>query len=130
MIINAGDEAKLVCTATTDPEELENLKIKWLRDGATINYALAQRIFQNSLDNSLTITNAQKTDTAVYSCVAESSLDKAEATAFITVRGEFLFIFGDRKDFYCLHVVLGQGFPKFHLNSGHCWKYRTTLAAQ
>ncbi|XP_064633131.1 neuroglian-like isoform X1 [Lineus longissimus] len=86
MIINAGDEAKLVCTATTDPEELENLKIKWLRDGATINYALAQRIFQNSLDNSLTITNAQKTDTAVYSCVAESSLDKAEATAFITVR--------------------------------------------
>ena len=36
-------EAKFTCTATTDPEEVQNLKIEWKKDGEIIDYQLAQR---------------------------------------------------------------------------------------
>ncbi|XP_065315901.1 neuroglian-like [Gordionus sp. m RMFG-2023] len=45
-----------------------------------------QRVFKSPIDNSLTITNAQQTDTASYTCVARTRLDRATATANLTVQ--------------------------------------------
>lgn len=41
-MVYEGTEAKLTCTATTDPEEVQNLSIDWQRDGEYIHYNLAQ----------------------------------------------------------------------------------------
>lgn len=51
-MVYEGTEAKFTCTATTDPEEVQNLKIEWKKDGQIIDYTLAQRfaLFQ-SYDN-------------------------------------------------------------------------------
>ena len=41
--VNEGTEAKFTCTATTDPEEVNNLEINWKKDGEMIDFQLAPR---------------------------------------------------------------------------------------
>ncbi|CAD5115432.1 DgyrCDS4407 [Dimorphilus gyrociliatus] len=81
-----GTEAKFTCTATTDSEEIQNLRIRWKKDNAYIDFSEAQRIFQNSMDNSLTISGTISLDTSKYSCVAENGLDSDEKTAQLVVQ--------------------------------------------
>ena len=38
VMVFAGAEAKFTCTATTDPEEVHNLKIVWKKDDQVIDY--------------------------------------------------------------------------------------------
>jgi len=90
IMIQAGEEAKFTCTGTTDPEEVENLKISWKKDNQTINYRLAQRIFQNEIDNSVTISGLIYLDTGKYTCVASNGLDSSEASAQLIVQGQSL----------------------------------------
>ena len=90
MMIHVGMEAKFTCTGTTDPEEVENLKISWKKDNQTINYELAQRIFQNAIDNSVTISGSIYLDTGKYTCVASNGLDFSEASAQLIVQGQSL----------------------------------------
>ena len=52
--VNAGNDGKFTCSGTTDPEEVQNLKILWQKDGKFIT-ANDQRMTQNFQDNSLTI---------------------------------------------------------------------------
>ena len=78
---------KFTCTATTDPEEIKNLEILWKKDGEFINYELAQRIFLNDLDNSLTISGTISLDTGKYTCVARNGLDSDEKSAQLVVQG-------------------------------------------
>jgi len=87
MMIPWGTEAKFTCTATTDPDEVENLKITWKKDNQTISYELAQRIFQNAIDNSVTISGTIYLDTGKYTCVASNGLDSSEASAQLIVQG-------------------------------------------
>jgi len=90
MMIPEGMEAKFTCTATTDLDEVENLKITWKKDNQTINYIMAQRIFQNIIDNSVTISGSIYLDTGKYTCVASNGLDSSEASAQLIVQGLLL----------------------------------------
>ena len=87
LMLPEGQEAKLTCTGTTDPDEVQNLKILWAKDGQVINYELAQRVFQNAIDNSLTISGTIYLDTAKYTCIATNGLDQSNASAQLMVQG-------------------------------------------
>ncbi len=82
-------EAKFTCTATTDPEEVNNLRIEWNKDGERIDYNVAQRMFKNEMDNSLTISGTISLDTGKYTCVATNGLDEDESSAQLVVQGGF-----------------------------------------
>lgn len=88
LMIPEGMQAKFTCTGTTDPDEVLNLEIQWMKDNQTINYALAQRIFQNAIDNSLTISSPIYLDTGVYTCVATNGIDSSRASAQLIVQGK------------------------------------------
>ena len=88
-----GTEAKFTCTATTDPEEISNLRIDWKKDGQIIDYDLAQRVFRNDMDNSLTISGTISLDTGKYSCYAHNGLDSEEASTQLVVQGTVTSIF-------------------------------------
>lgn len=87
VMVFEGTEAKFTCTASTDPMEVGNLEIQWKKDGQLIDYRLAQRMFKNFMDNSLTISGTITLDTAKYSCVASNGLDTDEADAQLIVQG-------------------------------------------
>ena len=87
VMVYEGTEAKFTCTATTDPEEIDNLVIDWKKDGQIIDYRLAQRVFKNDMDNSLTISGTISLDTGEYSCVARNGLDESESGAQLVVQG-------------------------------------------
>ncbi len=40
VMLPEGTEAKFTCTATTDPEEIQNLRLYWMKDGTEIDYAV------------------------------------------------------------------------------------------
>ena len=88
IMIYEGTEAKFTCTATTDPEEVSELRIEWKKDGQLIDYALAQRVFKNDMDNSLTISGTISLDTGKYTCMATNGLDENEASAQLVVQGK------------------------------------------
>lgn len=78
---------KFVCTATTDPKEVSNLKVTWYKDGNLIDPILTPRIEQVGFDYSLVIGGAQTLDTGQYRCNATNGLDSATATASLLVQG-------------------------------------------
>ena len=88
--VESGTEAKFTCTAMTDPEEAKNLVIDWKKDDGLIDYEVAQRVFKNYMDNSLTISGLYTLDTGKYTCVASNGLDTAEASAQLVVQGKNL----------------------------------------
>ena len=88
LIVTAGKEAKFICTAVTDPSMMDKLQIQWMKFSSIIDMAQSGRIFQNTMDNSLTITDVNAEDAALYSCMAKTALDSAKASAFLRVRGE------------------------------------------
>lgn len=78
---------KFVCTASTDPEEVPNLKVTWYKDGNLIDPVLTPRIERVGFDYSLVIGGAQTLDTGQYRCNATNGLDFATATASLLVQG-------------------------------------------
>ncbi len=62
-------------------------RITWQKDGNTIDYRSAQRIYRNVLDNSLTISGTIFLDTGKYTCVASNGVDDDMASATLTVQG-------------------------------------------
>jgi len=86
MMIEEGMEAKFTCTGTTDPDEVENLKITWKKDGKPIDYDTAQRVSAIEIDNSLTVSGPTYLDTAKYTCVVSNGLDSSEASAMLIVQ--------------------------------------------
>ncbi|CAH1783792.1 unnamed protein product [Owenia fusiformis] len=84
--VPVGTEAKFTCTATTDPEEIQNLKIDWKKDDQIIDYRTAQRVFKNIMDNSLTVSGTISLDTGKYTCMAHNGLDTDEASAQLVVQ--------------------------------------------
>ncbi|KAK7102380.1 neuroglian-like isoform X2 [Littorina saxatilis] len=83
--VNAGYDAKFTCSGTTDPEEVEKLQIKWLKDNKEIS-SVVQRMTTNIQDNSLTISGTIVRDSGSYTCIATNGLDAAEASAMLTVK--------------------------------------------
>lgn len=85
--VNAGYDAKFTCSGTTDPEEVQNLKIKWMKDNKEIS-SVVQRMFTNNQDNSLTISGTIVRDSGSYTCIATNGLDSSEASAMLTVKAK------------------------------------------
>ena len=85
--IEEGESAKFVCKAVTDPDEVGNLQIHWMKNDVFINYGLEMRVFRNLQDNSLTITGTRVTDTGRYTCIASSEIDTVRAAAYLIIRG-------------------------------------------
>jgi neuronal cell adhesion protein len=87
VMVYENSEAKFTCTATTDPDEISNLKVEWLKDGQLLDYAVVQRVFKNDLDNSLTISGTIPLDTGAYTCMASNGLDSDSWDAQLLVQG-------------------------------------------
>ena len=96
-------EAKFTCTATTDPEEVDNLRIIWKKDDEEIDYRLAGRVSQIIMDNSLTISGAIYLDTGKYTCTATNGIDTDERSANLIVQGYHLKI--RIKSFFCFILI-------------------------
>lgn len=75
------------CKAESD--KTLDLSINWLNNGEMIDFAIKPH-FVRSVDNSLTILNLMPMDSGNYTCVASTSLDKAEAQATLIVQGTLL----------------------------------------
>ncbi|VDK89220.1 unnamed protein product [Dibothriocephalus latus] len=82
-----GQLVKFVCTAETDPMEVDNLTVTWYKDGNLIDSLATPRIEQIGFDYSLLIAGAQALDTGQYRCNASNGLDYAFATASLLVQG-------------------------------------------
>ncbi|KAF6780001.1 hypothetical protein AHF37_00466 [Paragonimus kellicotti] len=82
---------KFVCTAETDPMELDNLRITWYKDDNLIMPEVTPRIQKVWFDYSLVLSGAQPRDTGQYRCNASNGLDYAVASAALLVQGEVLF---------------------------------------
>ncbi|BFZ08082.1 hypothetical protein BsWGS_11121 [Bradybaena similaris] len=83
--VNAGTDAKFTCSGTTDPEEVDNFKILWQKDGKDIT-TRDQRMTENRQDSSLTIGGTIQRDSGTYTCIATNGLDSHSASAVLTVR--------------------------------------------
>lgn len=81
--VEAGDTATFRCNAVYDSDLM--LRIKWLKDGELIDFETEPRFVQSS-DQSLTITKTTELDSGRYTCLAESELDFAKASATLTVQ--------------------------------------------
>ena len=81
--VEAGDTATFRCNAVYDSDLI--LKIKWLKDGAPIDFEIEPRFIQSS-DQSLTITKTTELDSGTYICQAKTDLDSANATATLIVQ--------------------------------------------
>ena len=81
--VEASDTATFRCNAVYD-SDLE-LKIKWLKDGELIDFETEPRFIQSS-DQSLTITKTTELDSGTYTCLAQSDLDSAQASATLIVQ--------------------------------------------
>ena len=93
--VEASDTATFRCNAVYD-SDLE-LKIKWLKDGELIDFETEPRFIQSS-DQSLTITKTTELDSGTYTCLAQSDLDSAQASATLIVQVSFNNIYnGDLK---------------------------------
>ncbi|KAF6780002.1 hypothetical protein AHF37_00467, partial [Paragonimus kellicotti] len=68
---------KFVCTAETDPMELDNLRITWYKDDNLIMPEVTPRIQKVWFDYSLVLSGAQPRDTGQYRCNASNGLDYA-----------------------------------------------------
>lgn len=81
--VEAGDTATFRCNAVYDSDL--RLRIKWLKDGELIDFETEPRFVQSS-DQSLTITKTTELDSGTYTCLAESELDSARASATLIVQ--------------------------------------------
>lgn len=93
MMVHYEKEAKFRCTATTDPEEIENLVINWKKHDTLIDYLRSMRMYRNFVDNSLTISGTIYLDTGKFTCHASNGIDSAEASAHLIVQGLFINYF-------------------------------------
>ncbi|GFO23158.1 neuronal cell adhesion molecule, partial [Plakobranchus ocellatus] len=81
----ANSDAKFTCSGTTDPEEVNNLRIVWLKDGKEIT-TKDQRMTTNIQDSSLTISGTITRDSGTYTCIATNGLDNSSHSALLTVK--------------------------------------------
>ncbi|KAL3853061.1 hypothetical protein ACJMK2_016641 [Sinanodonta woodiana] len=81
----AGNEGKFTCSGSTDTDEVGNLVVSWEKDGKEISTE-DQRMSQNFMDNSLTISGTIVRDSGVYTCIISNGLDEARAAAILTVK--------------------------------------------
>ena len=76
--VNASSDVTFHCRAATDPAEVENLRVDWLRGGEVVQQSSA----------SLTLSNVQlQRDSGNYTCLASNGLDSDQHTAQLTIKG-------------------------------------------
>jgi len=86
-VISAPDDITLACQATTDPSEVDNLRVQWRRNGDVINPPARSRYVISDDGSRLTIRQSRVNDTATYTCRAENGVDFDTVEIPVTVRG-------------------------------------------
>lgn len=87
--MRSGSTATFRCNAVSDSSL--NLDIDWLNNGQPIDFEADTR-FVKSSDYSLIITKTTELDSGVYTCLAHTDLDEAQAQATLTVQGVLIMI--------------------------------------
>jgi len=88
----ASSNVTFYCIVTTDPDETSSLQIYWRRDGKwlVMTDLCTHRCLITTFEgrnSSLFITGVTTADTGQYMCRAISSVDTADATASLLVKG-------------------------------------------
>lgn len=81
--IKFGNQLTFTCGATTDPNELDQLVISWLKDGEPVN--LNDPRISKKPDSSLFITGLNSSDSGRYTCVASNGLDSDSKSAEVKI---------------------------------------------
>ena len=88
--------ATLRCIATTDPAEIDQLKVQWLRaNNRSISDSDDSRIrlsYNPPGEVILHFTPARTADSGNYSCLAGNGLDVATRTSYLIVQGNDLSV--------------------------------------
>lgn len=89
-MVIARSNVTLKCTVETDPEEMDQLRVDWLKDGIPIDFtAELGHVFHNPGDNSLTISISSVLDSGAYTCNASNGIDSDRYTVDVTIKGEY-----------------------------------------
>ncbi|XP_075898049.1 cell adhesion molecule L1-like a isoform X2 [Nelusetta ayraudi] len=83
--IMSGTTAQLMCQAEYDKSLQASFEVLWRRDGEDIQLSAEENSRYMAADGMLQIMNVNLRDEGVYTCVAQTSLDKDNATALLTV---------------------------------------------
>nr|XP_055044437.1 cell adhesion molecule L1-like a isoform X2 [Misgurnus anguillicaudatus] len=78
-----GSVAELECQVEGDPTLNRELEVLWFKDGIKMISNISEGYFID--DGTLQITNVRHSDQGNYTCIARTSLDQVEASAFVTV---------------------------------------------
>ena len=86
--MDARTDVVFKCNATTDYLEKDYLKYQWQKNGKVIDFEREGRLSMNVNEHTLIISQAQVSDSARYTCVADNGLDSDSITAELKVRGK------------------------------------------
>ncbi len=86
-VVRANTDVILFCNATTDPAELNNLDLTWLKDGQRLGEDPRLSVTKDTTWLRLRITRAKVDDTGSYSCVAANGIDEDSASVDLVVQG-------------------------------------------
>ncbi|XP_052211917.1 neuroglian-like isoform X2 [Dreissena polymorpha] len=78
-----GKPLVYTCGAKTDPNEIKNLRISWLKDGNPIKFNSRLKMFENY---GLRIESTTAEDTGNYTCLATNGLDSDQKSASVEIR--------------------------------------------
>jgi len=95
--VTASDNVTFQCLVTTDRDETSSLQIYWMRDGRwlVMTDLCTHRCLITTFDgrnSSLLITDVTMADSGQYTCRAISSVDVADSSASLLVKGIYAFL--------------------------------------
>ncbi|KAL5014246.1 hypothetical protein ScPMuIL_008516 [Solemya velum] len=84
--VKINTPVNLTCLGSTDPMEIGNLVVSWMKDGTpvTSDSHSTEKIYHQG--NSLIINGMTGSDSGAYTCVVSNGIDNATATTFLTVK--------------------------------------------
>ena len=80
-----GENATFNCSIESNPRPT----IVWYKSNSVLQSAASHIEFSWN-NQTLTITNARRTDTGVYKCIAENKFNRTSAIAFLDVQCKYL----------------------------------------
>ncbi|CAL8096888.1 unnamed protein product [Calicophoron daubneyi] len=89
--ITENSSVQMYCEAKTDPAELSNLRLSWMKDGELLDAEYCQNNGRTSVSQdggTLRIIAVTPLDSGMYTCIAENRLDNDSSTLKVLVEGK------------------------------------------
>lgn len=86
--VNVTERVEFTCRADTDPEELSNLNVTWLKNNQPLGGGSTAVV----IGDSLVIDRAQVSDSGTYTCRADNKVDTSEASSTLIVKGKWQLV--------------------------------------